>query len=64
MTVGLGYNLRQVWQADIAYTTYFDGRTYSGTDTTAVGAQPREYASSANPLKDRDFIAATVSYSF
>ena len=64
VTVGLGYNLRQVWQADIAYTSYFGGRTYAGTDTTAVGTQPLEYASSANPLKDRDFISASVSYSF
>ena len=64
VTVGLGYNLRQVWQADVAYTNYFGGRTYAGTDTTAVGTQPLEYASSANPLKDRDFISATVSYSF
>lgn len=58
VTVGIGYNRRQVWQADIAYTTYWDGRTYGGTD--AVGS----YASSANPLKDRDFISASVSYSF
>lgn len=64
VTVGLGYNLRQVWQADVAYTNYFGGRTYAGTDTTAVGTQPLDYASSANPLKDRDFISATVSYSF
>jgi hypothetical protein len=65
VTVGLGYNLRQVWQADIAYTSYFGGRTYAGTDPLAVPAgQDPNYASSANPLKDRDFISATVSYSF
>lgn len=67
VTVGLGYNLRQVWQADIAYTSYFGGRTYAGTDTTSPTFPPGQsldYTSSSNPLKDRDFISATVSYSF
>lgn len=65
VTIGIGYNLRQVWQADIAYTSYFGGRIYAGTDTgTIPPGQSPNYASSANSLKDRDFIAATVSYSF
>jgi hypothetical protein len=70
VTVGLGFNFRQVWQADIGYTTYFGGRTVAGTDTpsAASGALPAgqsaTYASSTNPLKDRDFLALSVSYSF
>lgn len=65
VTLGVGFNFRQSWQADLAYTSFFGGRTYSGTDPLANNAgQPRTYASSANPLKDRDFIAASLTYSF
>jgi Protein of unknown function (DUF1302). len=65
VTLGLGFVFKQDWQADLAYTNYFGGRTYSGIDPLAnTAAQPQSYASSANPLKDRDFIAASLSYSF
>jgi hypothetical protein len=64
ITVGLGYNLRQVWQADLAYTSFYGGRTYSGTDPAMTGTQPRTFATSANPLKDRDFLAVSLSYAF
>ncbi len=58
LTLGLGLNYLQRWQADLAYTSFFGGRTYSGTDNAG------SYASSANPLKDRDFLALSVSYAF
>lgn len=65
ITVGVGYNLRQVWQADLAYTSFYGGRTYAGVDPGAVPAgQSPSFATSANPLKDRDFIALTLSYAF
>lgn len=63
-TFGLTYNLKQKWVADIAYTTYWGGRTYAGTDPLATPGQSASYASSANPLKDRDFISVSVAYSF
>lgn len=63
-TFGLGAVLKEKWQADIAYTTYWGGRTYSGTDPLATGTQLRTYATSANPLKDRDFVSASLRYSF
>jgi len=64
-TLGVGFNYRQNLQADIAYTWFWGGRTYSGTDPGAVPpGQSADYASSANPLKDRDFLAVSVSYSF
>jgi hypothetical protein len=64
-TLGLGFNYNQNLQADIAYTWFWGGRTYSGTDPGAVPpGQSADYASSANPLKDRDFLAVSVSYSF
>lgn len=70
LTFGVGFNYRQNWQADIAYTAFFGGRTISGVDApnAASGAlptgQPATYASSTNPLKDRDFLAISISYSF
>ena len=65
LTLGVGFNYRQNWQADIAYTAYFGGRTISGTDPGAVPAgQSASYASSTNPMKDRDFLAVSLSYSF
>lgn len=65
VTLGLGFNYLQRWQADIAYTNFFGGRTYSGTDPGAVPAgQSPDYAESANPNKDRDFVAVSVSYAF
>lgn len=69
-TFGLTYNLKQKWVADLAYTTYWGGRTFSGTDSgagavayAAIGQSPA-WAISANPLKDRDFISVSLSYSF
>ncbi len=63
-TLGVGLVYRQNWQADLSYTTFWGGRTYSGSDPSATGTQPRTYATSANALKDRDFISVSVSYSF
>ncbi|OGI42458.1 MAG: hypothetical protein A2V92_00145 [Candidatus Muproteobacteria bacterium RBG_16_65_31] len=64
-TLGVGLNYKQNWQADIAYTWFWGGRTYYGTDTGAVpSGQSPDYATGANPLKDRDFVALSVSYSF
>ncbi len=63
-TFGFSAILKQRWQADIAYTTYWGGRTYAGFDPAATGTQDRNYATSANPLKDRDFVSASVRYSF
>lgn len=83
ITVGLAMNYLQRWQADIGYTSFFGGRTYSGTDTVAPGTvipptppataptiiggtadQSSDFATGANPSKDRDFIAVSVSYAF
>ena len=58
------------WQAIIAYTAYFGGRTYSGTDMPNASSGPlppgqaTSYASSSNPLRDRDFLSVSVSYAF
>jgi hypothetical protein len=61
---GMAYSLKQKWVADLAYTTYWGGRTYSGTDPVPTAGQPSTYATSANPLKDRDFLSVSLSYAF
>jgi len=65
VSFGVTANLRNQWTADLSYTGFMGGRTYSGVFRPTGAAMP-EFAtsSSANALKDRDFIAATVSYSF
>lgn len=70
LTLGVGLNYKQNLQADIAYTAYFGGTKYGGSDPAATPAagfpagQVPEYASGSNPLRDRDFLAISVSYSF
>lgn len=73
VTLGLGVNYLQRWQADIGYTAFFDGRHYRGGAATGelppgavVGDvnQPRDFETSANPNEDRDFLAVSVSYAF
>jgi hypothetical protein len=69
-TVGVGFSYQQNWQADLSYTSFYGGRTFCGTDVASLSAatlaagQPLTFCSSANSLKDRDFIAFNVSYSF
>lgn len=70
LTLGFGFNYRQNWQADIAYTAFFGGKKISGTDvpSAASGALPAgqsaTYASHTNPMVDRDFLSVSLSYSF
>ncbi len=67
ITAGLAFNYLQRWQGDIGYTTFFGGRTYQGTDSAAGPGDPtvsRQYATSANPNKDKDFLAVSVSLAF
>jgi hypothetical protein len=65
ITLGLGMNYQQRWQADISYTSFFGGRTIRGTDPVPNPAgQPQSYASHTNPLKDRDFLSISLGYSF
>ncbi|PTD95954.1 DUF1302 domain-containing protein [Pseudothauera lacus] len=68
ITLGLGFNYQQRWQADIAYTNFFGGKKIKGMDSAFVGLLPAgqtpSYSSHTNPLKDRDFLSVSVSYSF
>ncbi len=64
LTLGFGFNYRQNWQADIAYTAFFGGKKISGVDPVASPGQVRTYSSHTNPLVDRDFLAISLSYSF
>jgi len=65
LTLGVGLNYKQKWQADIAYTAFFGGKRLSGEDPVAnTAGQLRTYASHTNPMADRDFLSVSVSYSF
>lgn len=80
VTAGVTFSYLQQWQGDIGYTAFFGGRDYSGTDpvppgtelnpgpppTNAPGdsSQSASFSTSANPNRDRDFLAISVSYAF
>jgi hypothetical protein len=69
-TIGFNFEYQRVYQADFSYTSFFGGRNYCGTDNPALSAatllagQSLNYCTSANPLRDRDFLSFNVSYSF
>lgn len=78
VSAGIGFSYLQRWQADIAYTVFTGGETYSGTDpyapgettpigTTATGdpnTQSASFATRANDSADRDFLGLSISYAF
>ncbi|MCK5770530.1 DUF1302 domain-containing protein [Algiphilus sp.] len=65
VTVGLGFNYLQDWGVDISYTSYFGGEVFRGEDPApAADGQPQTWATHANGNIDRDFVSASVSYSF
>ena len=70
LTVGVSVSYLKRWQAQVAYTAYFGGRTYSGTDAPNASSGPlppgqsANYSSGSNPLRDRDFVSLSVSYAF
>lgn len=64
LTLGFGFNYRQNWQADIAYTAFFGGKKVSGVDPVPTPGQAQTYASHTNPMVDRDFLSISLSYSF
>jgi len=57
-SLGVAASYQNNWQADVSYTNFFGGETYKVTG----GFGPT--TTTNNLLSDRDFIAATVSYSF
>jgi len=64
-SLGIAFSYLQNLQADLAYTAFFGGREYSGTQPTAPPpGQSAAYSTHANPNVDRDFLAVSVSYSF
>ncbi len=59
VTLGVGASYQSNWTADLAYTNFFAGEKFEGVRPDGIRTR-----SSNNPLSDRDFIAATVSYAF
>ncbi len=75
VSVGANIDYQRKLSFDLSYTNFFGGKTFCGTDTVAIPAaqatlvaqiatQGASYCSSANPVKDRDFVSFVVSYSF
>lgn len=64
VTAGLSFEYLSSWRADMSYTQFFGGRRFSGTDPIPTAGQPSTFSTSANPLLDRDFVAASISYAF
>ena len=70
LTLGLGINYLQNLEIDLSYTSFFGGEKIRGTDPNAAvdplfpPEQSPSYSSHTNPLKDRDFLAVSISYSF
>lgn len=57
-TLGVGFDYQSQWQADLSYTNFFGGEQIIGP----LGAG--QSSSTTQQLNDRDFIAASISYSF
>ena len=70
MTIGLRATYLKNWQANVAYTAYFGGKTWSGVDMPNATSGPlpvgqaATYASGSNPLRDRDYLSMSLSYAF
>ena len=74
-SIGANMDYQRKLSVDLSWTSYFGGRTYCGTDTVVnpaaqgalvaqIALQGASFCSSANPIKDRDFVSLVVSYSF
>ncbi|HLX22449.1 MAG TPA: DUF1302 domain-containing protein [Usitatibacter sp.] len=68
-SLGATWEYQRTWVVDVAYTSFFGGKTFCGTDAPPPGSsvtpgQSASWCSSANPLRDRDFYSITMSYSF
>jgi len=70
LTFGLGINYLQNLEIDLSYTSFSGGDRIRGTDPNAAfdprfpPDQSASYSSNTNPLRDRDFLAVSISYSF
>lgn len=65
-SVGLTADYQNRISADISYTNFFGGRTIGVTEVPnpLAGNALTPVRSTNNQLRDRDFIAATISYAF
>jgi Protein of unknown function (DUF1302) len=68
-SLGAAFDWQKKIVLDVSYNNFFGGKKFSGCDTAVSGqvafsGQSQCYESSANPVKDRDFISLSLSYSF
>ncbi len=58
-SLGLAATLKEQWKADFSYTAFYGGRSFVSPAINGITT-----FTSTNEMKDRDFFAASVSYSF
>ena len=65
VSIGIGADYQSKWQADLSYTNFFGGEQITQANTVGPAAAVLPVSqSTTQALADRDFIAASVSYSF
>lgn len=65
VSIGIGADYQSKWQADLSYTNFFGGEQITQANTVGGAAIVLPVSqSTTQALADRDFIAASVSYSF
>lgn len=66
--VGVNVNYLQDWTFDLSYTNFFGGEIFRGEDTPGTGgavpSQEQTFATNSNANIDRDFVSASITYSF
>ncbi len=69
IAVGTSFDWAKKLTLDLGYTMFWGGRYYCGSDSAVstqvqLAGQPLGYCSSANPIRDRDFVSISATYSF
>jgi hypothetical protein len=69
VSLGMLFDYQKKLQLDMSYTNFFGGRSFCGVDNpptsqALLAGQSNSFCTSANGIKDRDFIAMSVSYAF
>ncbi|REH37565.1 uncharacterized protein DUF1302 [Paraperlucidibaca baekdonensis] len=64
VSIGIGAEYLSSWQADISYTNFFGGEQITQANSGNAALVQPVSQSTTQALGDRDFIAASVSYSF
>lgn len=59
LSLAMAATYKEQWKADVSYTSFFGGRSFANNPIAGIPT-----VTNTNPMKDRDFYAASISYSF